>query len=110
MKRIIAIIILLIFFSGCATKTFSPNESYAFQSEKGNRLVLTVEQLDNRALAFLSKEWAVPVSEFSSWTLYDVTYSQEEKEAILRYDRGLAPRIFVYFDRHGNVIKWQGYK
>ncbi len=110
MKIIASMIMFLILISSCSTKSFSLNDSYTFQLDQGTNFVLTVEQLDKRAINYLSNEWAKPVSEFSSWNLYDVTYSEEKQEVILRYDRGFAPRIFVYFDSRGNTMKWQGYK
>lgn len=113
-QKMLITIILLILFS-LPTGCFYVNSEYLPEAMRFNTgdcacEMIPMSELDARARAFIAKESKVSESRLGNLRLSYAKYRTEKNAVVLRYFRGVAPEVLVYFDEKGVPYQVNYYK
>ena len=109
MKFLLIIIFVAVSFLGCSTDKYQEGLIFTFHTKENNQKLLSKNQLDRKALKYLSKQWDKPIEELKCRLVQVQNIKEISSEGILLllYDCGMGPGISVVFSRYGEPIRWK---
>lgn len=109
MKILSIVILVALSFCGCSSDKYHEGLIYTFHTQENKQKLLSRNQLDRKALKYLSRQWKKPIEELECRLVQvqDIRKLSEEGILLSLYDCGMGPGISVLFNRYGEPIRWK---